>query len=162
MSELTLIILSVALTGMVCLPLIFNHFKQKTKGNLLKERLKAEAQVEHLKAGDFETWREVYCLGLDQQNNQLLFLSLLENENLVQKIDLETVRLCRPTRQFRETKEGKEKRQIISKITLMLDHFDEQKSPVQLEFYDENKSDYMINEWELAQAWSERINKLRN
>lgn len=162
MSELTLIILSVTLTGMVCLPLIFNHFKQKTKGNQLKERLKAEAQVEHLKAHDFETWREAYCLGLDRQNNQLLFLNLLEKENQIQKIDLEPVRLSRPTRQFRETKEGKEKRQTISKITLMLDHFDEHKSPVQIEFYDESKSDYMINEWELAQAWSERINELKN
>ncbi|WP_339756588.1 hypothetical protein [Algoriphagus aquimarinus] len=162
MSELTLIILSVALTVMVCLPLILNSLKQKSKGNLLKEKLKSEAQVSHLKTGDFETWREAYCIGLDQENNQLLFLNSLENETLVQKIDLSHIRLCRPIRNFRETKAGKEKRQIINKVSLVLDQFDEHTKPFTIDLYDEEKSDYMINEWELAQTWSQKINDRKN
>ncbi|MDR7130319.1 hypothetical protein J2X69_002669 [Algoriphagus sp. 4150] len=161
MSELTLIILTVTLTGMVCLPLILNHFKQKNKGNLLKERLRKETQADHLKSSDFETWREAYCLGLDQENNRLLFLNLLETDNEVQKIDLSQIRLCKPNRDFREAKEGKEKRQIIKKVSLVLDQFNELNKPFEIELYDEDKSDYMINEWELAQEWSKKINELK-
>ncbi|WP_192346864.1 hypothetical protein [Algoriphagus sp. Y33] len=162
MSELTLIIVTVALTGLVCLPLILNHFRQKSKGNLLKERLKAEMRADHLKISDFETWREAYCMGLDQKNNQLLFLNLLETNNPVQKIDLGQIRLCKPARQYREVKEGKEKRQIIQKVMLVLDQFNEQNKPLEVEIYDEEKSNYLINEWELAQKWSQKINELRN
>ncbi|WP_339870283.1 hypothetical protein [uncultured Algoriphagus sp.] len=162
MSELTLIILSVALTVMVCLPLVLTSLKQKNKGNLLKEQLKSEAQVSHLKSGDFETWREAYCIGLDQKNNQLLFLNSMDNEKQVQKIDLSNVRLCRPIRNFREMKVGKEKRQIIQKVSLELDQFDEQTKSFTIDIYDEEKSDYMINEWELAQTWSQKINNRKN
>jgi len=58
-------------------------------------------------------------------------------------------------------KEGKEKRQIINKVSLVLDHLDDQKRAFEIELYDENKSDYMINEWELAQSWSQKINELK-
>lgn len=148
--------------GMVCLPLILNHFKQKNKGNLLKERLKSEAQVAHLKTSDFATWREAYCIGLDKENNHLLFLNSLENEVQIQKIDLSHVRLCRPIRNFREIKNGKEKRQIINKVSLVLDQFDEHNTPFTIDLYDEEKSDYLINEWELAQTWSKKVNDLKN
>ncbi|MFC5625929.1 hypothetical protein [Algoriphagus winogradskyi] len=126
------------------------------------EQLKSETQVSHLKSGDFDTWREAYCIGLDQKNGQLLFLNSLEKGNQVQKIDLRQVRLCRPIRNFREMKVGKEKRQIIQKVSLKLDHYDEQSKPVTIEIYDEERSDYMINEWDLAQAWSQKINNLKN
>ena len=163
MNQLTLILLSVALIGMVCLPLILNHFKQKNKGNLLKEKLKSEAQVENLNSGDIETWRENYCMGLDQENQHLIFLNGLdEGESRLQKIDLALVRLCRPIRNFRETIHGKEKRRIINKVSLVLDRYDEQAKPFTIDMYDEDQSDYMINEWELAQSWAKRINDLRN
>lgn len=162
MSELTLIILSIVLIGMVCLPLILGHFKQKSKGNLLKEQLKAETHTPHLSAQDFETWRESYCIGLDHRNSQLLYLNVLENESLVHRIDLALVRLCKPIRSYREVKEGKEKHQIINKISLVLDQFDEQQKPFEIEFYDEAKNDYIVNEWELAQAWSKKVNGLKS
>ncbi|PZX56568.1 hypothetical protein [Algoriphagus chordae] len=162
MSELTVIIVSIFLIAMVCLPLIINHYKQKNKANLLKERLKSEAQVSHLNTSDFETWRETYCIGLDQHNSQLLFLNILEKDVQVHKFDLGKVRLCRPIRNFREIKEGKVKRQIINKISLVLDQFDEHMKPFEVELYDEEKNDYIINEWELAQTWSKRINDLKN
>tara|TARA_R110002012_G_scaffold320744_2_gene545366 strand:+ start:45781 stop:46269 length:489 start_codon:yes stop_codon:yes gene_type:complete len=162
MNELTMIILSVALVGMVCLPLIISHFKQKSKGNLLKEKLKSIAQADHLKSSDFETWREAYCIGLDQSNNRLLFMNSFENDLHIQKIDLNHVRLCRPIRDFRELKEGKDRRQIINKVSLVLDQYDEHRRPFSIELYDEEKSDYMINEWYLAQTWSKKINDLKN
>lgn len=162
MSTLTLIILSVALIGMVCMPLILTNIKQKRKSNLLRERLKSEFNLQDLKASDFETWRETYCIGLDQKNKQLLFLNTLENEVLVQKIDLKQVSFCKPIRKFREIKKGKEKSQIISKVTLELDQFDEHKKPFIIELFDEEKSDYLINEWELAQTWSKKVNDMRN
>jgi len=147
---------------MVCLPLILGHIKQKNKGNALKERLKSEAQLSHLKASDFETWREAYCIGLDQQNKQLLFMSVQDDASHVQIIDLSHVRLCKPIRNYREIKEGKEKRQIINKISLVLDQFDEHKRPFEVEIYDEERSDYIVNEWELAQTWSKKVNDLRS
>lgn len=162
MSELTLLILSIVLIAMVCIPLSINHFKQRIEGNLLKERLKSETQASHLKASDLETWREAYCIGLDQENKKLLFLNTLETETQVQKIDLSQVRLCKPIRSFREIKKGKERRQIINKVSLVLDKFDEHNKPFTIDLYDENKSDYMINEWELAQNWAKKVNELKN
>jgi hypothetical protein len=162
MSELTLIILSIALIGMVCLPLIFGYFKQKNISRALKSRLKSEADVTHLRDGDFDTWREAYCLGLDQLNGKLLFLNVMGEDSNVQKIELDQVRLCRPIRNFREVIEGKERRQIIYKISLVLDLFDEDRKPFEVELYDEDKSDYIVNEWELAQTWSKKVNDFRN
>ncbi|PZX56065.1 hypothetical protein LV84_02433 [Algoriphagus ratkowskyi] len=162
MNELTLVIISILLITMVCLPLLINHSKQKNKGNLLKEQLKSEGDASHLKARDFETWRESYCIGLDQENKQLLFLNRQETETKVQKIDLSQVRLCKPIRTFREINKGKEKIQIINKVTLVLDQFNEHIRPFEVEIYNEDLSDYLVNEWELAQTWSKKINELRN
>ena len=162
MNELSLIIFSIVLIAMVCLPLIINHFKHKNKSNLLKVRIQSEAQASHLKSSDFETWREAYCIGLDQQNNQLLFLNVLETDTKVQKIDLSQVRLCKPIKSFREIKKGKENLQIINKVSLVLDHLDEQNRPIEVELYSEDKSDYLVNEWEIAQNWSKKVNELRN
>ncbi len=161
MSELTLILLSVVLTGMVCIPLVLGHFKQKGKGQLLKEKLKSEAQINHLKTSDFQTWREAYCIGFDQEGNQLLFLNSNEHVHQFQKIDLAKVRLCRPIRNFRQVKNGKEKRQIINKVSLVMDPYDDHDPPFTIEVYDEEKSDYLINEWDIAQAWSKKINELK-
>jgi hypothetical protein len=91
----------------------------------------------------------------------LLYLYLHENGSAIQKIDLENFKTCTPIKTHREMKEGKEKRQIINKVSLVLDHLDDQKRAFEIELYDENKSDYMINEWELAQSWSQKINELK-
>ncbi|WPR75579.1 hypothetical protein [Algoriphagus sp. NG3] len=161
MTELTLIALSVVLIGMVCTPLILGHFKQKGKGKLLKEKLSSEAQINNLKTNDFQTWREAYCIGLDQDGNQLLFLNSTDNVHQFQKIDLKQVRLCRPIRNFRQVKDGKEKRQIINKVSLVMDSYDDQNPSFTIDLYDEEKSDYLINEWEIAQEWSKKINELK-
>ena len=162
MNQLTIIILSIVLIGMVCFPLIIYHFRQKGKGNLLMERLKKEGNLSHLRPSDFVTWRQAYCIGLDQQNKQLLFLNTLETGDQVQKIDLNQVQICKPIRHFREINEGKDRRQIIKKVSLVMDQLDERMKPLEIEFYDEDKNDYMVNEWELAQTWSKKMNDLIN
>lgn len=162
MNGLILVILSVGLIGMVCLPLLLGHYKQKRKSNLLKERLKVESEASHLKASDFHTWREAYCIGLDQRNNQLLFLNSHETNRPFQKIELGAFRLCRPIRDFREVRNGKETKRIIKKISLVLDYYDDHRKPYSIELYDEDKTDYIINEWELAQEWSKKINELKS
>lgn len=159
MNQLILILLAIALIAMVCYPLLKNTFQQKSKGNTLKNRLKAETHSQHLGASDFKTWRDAYCIGLDKSNSQLLYLNLHENGSAVQTVDLQKIRICKPLKTYRE---GKEKRQIINKVSLVLSHFDDQKRPLEIELFDENRSDYMINEWELAQTWAQKINELKN
>jgi len=156
MSDLALGILAVVMIGMLGLPFIVNYHKQKRKNNLLKERLRSEAKVEHLPASAFQTWRDSYCIVLDPTKAELHFLNALENK--IQRIDLSQVRICRPIRTYRELNEGKESRQIIRKVSLVFDRLDEQKNPFEITLYDEFLSHFQLDEWEIALNWSKKIN----
>ncbi|SFU20156.1 hypothetical protein SAMN04489724_0255 [Algoriphagus locisalis] len=158
MSDLLIIAFSVLLALMMMLPLYISFLKQNKQRNILKDKLRELAPHSQLKKNDFATWRKGYCLALVPEKQQLLYLHLQESSSFFQVIELDQIRLCKPVRVFRELENAEERKQIISKISLVFDQFEEQKKSKELELYDENKSGYLVNEWEVALGWSQKVN----
>lgn len=159
MSELTLIIISVLLIGMVSIPIIRGYAKQKKKNKAIIDLLKKETNASHLPSSSFEVWRENYCLGFDQKNNRLVFMTMDGINPTFGEISLENIRLFRPLKNTRQGKNGKEISHVISRISLMIEHLDEKRKQTELVFFDEGKDDYHIDEWEKAQSWATKLNR---
>jgi hypothetical protein len=99
-----------------------------------------------------------FVIGLDEHTNNVFFLKVNPNGNVVQSVDLADVKTCRVNTISRTVKENKSTQRITEKLELVFIPIQPDGKTCQMEIYNEEESLQLTGELQLVEKWAKLVN----
>lgn len=144
-------------TLIVVVPFAWFILAEKSGMSKKKKAFEDIATAHHLKFTLKETWNNI-CLGLDEKENTLLFITINTLETKVQKIELDDVKKCVINKTSKDYKNGDRQYSELSRLDLEFS-FVSSTNPVVITFYNIEDNFSQNREVARAEKWLSIIEK---
>lgn len=144
-------------TLIVVVPFVWFILAEKSGMSKKRKAFEDIAKVHNLKFTLKETWNNI-CLGLDENENTLLFITINNLETKVQKIELDDVKKCVINKTSKEYKNGDRHYSEMSRLDLEFS-FVSNTNPVVITFYNAENNFSQNREVARAEKWLSIIEK---
>lgn len=145
-------------TLILVVPFILIKRKSGQKGKQLRQELFALAEADNLKIVQFDAWNNS-VIGLDDKNEQLIFISNIKSEKTVRQIPLRKILKTRVINTNRTA--GQNNTRIIDKLELAFMPKVSSEPEILLEFYNSDHDLLVLSgELQLVEKWAKIINDI--
>lgn len=144
-------------TLIVVIPFVWFILAEKSGMSKKKKAFEDIATSHNLKLTLQETWNTI-CLGLDEKENTLLYITINASGTKVQQIELDDVKKCVINKTSKEYKNGDRHYSEITRLDLEFS-FVSNTSPVVLTFYNAEDNFSQNREVARAEKWLSIIEK---
>lgn len=142
-------------------PFIYNGQKNKKIEKKLLINLKELASQKGANPTEVETWRFRYAMGLDQQENILVYLRQ-DSESLSYSLNLAEYKNVQLIKKYQESNGKELNHKLPEYVGLQLNPKNASQEPVTLEIFDAEMYSDLNGETVLADKWVAIINKQVN
>ncbi|SFT92637.1 hypothetical protein SAMN04489724_2891 [Algoriphagus locisalis] len=155
------LIMSCLLMCAFSVPFIYNGQKNKKIEKKLLINLKELASQKGANPTEVETWRFRYAMGLDQQENILVYLRQ-DSESLSYSLNLAEYKNVQLIKKYQESNGKELNHKLPEYVGLQLNPKNASQEPVTLEIFDAEMYSDLNGETVLADKWVAIINKQVN
>jgi|APTNR8051073442_1049403.scaffolds.fasta_scaffold00588_18 hypothetical protein len=154
--DITTILITVLFLALFLLPFFYSRSKRLGRNKALVNALQSLAASSGYTLSRYDTWVDS-AIGLDADRRGLAFVRL-EDGQVAESytVNLRDMADCSVQNSAHESS-GADKKKVVDKLLLRLSPRNANAAPVLIPFYEASRTFVLLNELQLAEAWSRLI-----
>lgn len=153
--DLGTIIIGIVLIALCSLP--FFYMRKNDKENL--KILRALAKGQSCEISVYEISGNL-IIGMDETKKILFFIKKIQNSEIVQTVDLNTISGCEIIKSGKSINSKNSSYSVIEKLTLQFHNKVKGKEEQNIDFFDSEENVHLSGELQTIQNWEKQINEL--
>lgn len=154
-----IIITTLVILALIFAPFIGMYIRSRAKRNTKIVQLKDFAISHNSKIGTYEYCKN-FVIGIDEDTKNLFFIKTIKDEISEQAIDLKNIQSCKITNSSRSAKTAGGSSTVVERIELNFYPKNKNDKEIILELYNHNSGLQLSGEFQIAETYLEKINRL--